>query len=79
MVIADGGVRRAGPAVAHDRAMPQWRLRLAAGEMPSLRDGGQHSASTRPPAAGHTDLETRSGAEMPIVPNAAILTAGAYD
>jgi hypothetical protein len=24
----------------------------------TLRDGGQHSASTRPPAARHSDMET---------------------
>jgi len=76
VVVADGGIRRAGAAVADGRAMPQRRLRLAAGEMPSLRDRGQHSARTRPPAARHANLEAGGGVEMPIMPETAILAAG---
>jgi hypothetical protein len=30
--------------IPNDRAMPNWRLRLVAGQMPSLRDLRQHSA-----------------------------------
>jgi len=33
----------------------------------ALRNRGQHSARTRPPAARYADLETRGGAEMPVV------------
>jgi hypothetical protein len=38
------GVRRAVAAIPNDRAIPNWRLRLVAGQMPSLRDPRQHSA-----------------------------------
>src|SRR5467141_3869792 len=79
MVHPNGRIWRTGATLTDDRAMPQWRLRLAAGEMPPLRNRGQHSARTCPPAARYADLETRGGAEMPIMPNAAILAAGAHD
>jgi hypothetical protein len=46
--------------------------------MPSLRNRGLHSTLTRPPAVGHADVEG-GRAEMPIVRDAAILTAGAHD
>jgi len=74
-----GGIWRTRATLADDRAMPQWRLRLAAGAMPPLRNRGQHSAPTRAPAARYADLETRGGAEMPVVPNAALRAAGAHD
>src|ERR1700738_2186204 len=74
-----GGIWRAGAALADHRAMPQWRLPLAAGAMPPLRNRGQHSARTRPPAARYADLETRGRAEMPILPYAALFAAGAHD
>jgi hypothetical protein len=38
------GVRRAVAAIPNDRAIPNWRLRLVAGQMPSLRDLRKHSA-----------------------------------
>src|SRR5882672_3008310 len=77
---AEGARERAKQAIREaDRAMPQWRLRLAAGEMPSLRDRGQHSASTSATAARYADLEAGGRAEMPVLPNAALLAAGAHD
>jgi hypothetical protein len=52
------GYGGAGATVANDRAMRQWRLWLVTGQMPSLRDRGQHPARLRSPAAGHADMET---------------------
>ena len=49
-----GGPAQPSPTIAQC----QWRLRLAAAEMPSLRNRSQHSARTRPPAARYADLET---------------------
>ena len=40
---------------------------------------GQHSPGLRSPAARHGDLETRSLAEMPVVPEGALRAAGASD
>jgi hypothetical protein len=77
--IPHGGLRRPSAAVADDRTMPQRRLRLAPGQMPALPDRGQHSARSCPPTAGHTDLEVGGGAEMPIMPDPAILATGAHD
>jgi hypothetical protein len=39
----NAGVRRTGTALPRDRTMPLWRLRLVAGQMPSLRDPRHHS------------------------------------
>jgi len=49
-----GGPAQPSPTIAQC----QWRLRLAAGEMPSLRNRSQHSARTLPLAARYADLET---------------------
>jgi hypothetical protein len=45
----------------------------------SLPGRGQYSAGACPQAAGHADMEARGGAQMPIVPDAAVFTAGAHD
>src|ERR1700730_2638783 len=70
---------RPGAAVADDRAMPQRRLSLAPGHVQTLRNARQAAAGCDPPPAPPSDLETRDGAEMPIVPNAAIRATGAHD
>src|ERR1700694_5810837 len=62
--------RRPGSAaVADDRATPQWRPRLARGRMQASQAPREPAARCHPPAARHADLETRSGAEMPILPH----------
>ena len=51
----------------------------AAGQMPAVPDRGQPTTRARPPAARHPDLEARSGAEVPVMRDAAIFPAGARD
>jgi hypothetical protein len=48
-------------------------------EVPQVRDSGQHSSGRRPPTPQYADLEAGGGAQMPVVPNAAIFTASPYD
>jgi len=48
-------------------------VRLARSEVPPVRDSGQRSPGCRPPIPQHADLEVGSGAEMPVVPNAAVI------
>src|SRR5450755_1277782 len=47
--------------------------------MPSLRNPGQHSAGCDTPAARYADLETRGGAEMPIMQKGTIRAACSHD
>jgi hypothetical protein len=79
MVVADGGFRRSCTTVADNRAMFEWRLLLARSQMSSLRDAGQSAARCHPPSARYADLETGSGAEMPVVSDATLFTASVYD
>ena len=72
MVGTDGGLWRAGAAVAYNRAMSQPRLWLAGGDVSSLRNPGQPAARHHPPTPRYPDLEARSGAEVPILRHAAI-------
>jgi hypothetical protein len=44
MVDPHGGLWRPRTALTDHRPMSEWRLRLAAGEMPSLQYRGQHPA-----------------------------------
>jgi hypothetical protein len=74
-----GGLRRAGAAVADNRAMPQWRASLAGGRMQSVQEQGEPPARCDPPIARHPDLETRSCAEMPIVQEGPPRAASAHD
>ena len=73
---AYGGPAQPSPTI---RAMPQRRLWLATGQMPSLRNRGQHPARTRPQAARHADLEIGGGIEMPVMPDTALFATRAYD
>ena len=79
MVPAYGRLCWTGSALANHRAMAQRGLRLVGGEVPPVRDPGQHSPGCRAP----TPATRRSGswrrAQMPVVPNAAAFTASAYD
>jgi hypothetical protein len=68
-----------GSALANHRAMPQWGLRLARGEVPQVRDPSQHSVGCRPPTPRHADLEAGSGTQMPVPQDAAVLSASPYD
>ncbi len=70
---------RAGPAIADDRAMPQWRAWLARGRVQPLQDPREPAARCHPPAARYADLETGSGAEMPVMPEGPLRAAGAHD
>ena len=79
VVPANGRLWWTGSALANHRAMFQRGLRLARSEVPPVRDSGQHSPGCRPPIPQHADLEVGSGAEMPVVPNAAVFTASLYD
>lgn len=79
MVDPDGRQRRTGTAVADDRAMPQWRTRLARGGMQSLQDAGKPAARRHPPAARHSALEAGGVAEMPIMPEGSLRAASAHD
>src|ERR1700687_1670384 len=63
----------AGAAIADHRAMPQWWLALARGPVQPLQDPREPSARCHPPAAGYTDLDTWSGAEMPVMPEGQIV------
>src|SRR6266436_1158238 len=74
-----GGLWRAGAAGADDRAMPQWGTRLARGRVQALQDPREPAARCHPPAAGYADLEARSVAEMPVMPEGPLCAAGAYD
>jgi hypothetical protein len=76
---AYGGLWRTSSALANHRAMSQRGLRLARGEVPQMRDPGQYPFGCRPPISQHADLEAGGGVEMPVVPNAAVLAARAYD
>jgi hypothetical protein len=44
----------------------------------ALRDPRKHSARRSPPASPHSDLEAGGRTQMPIMPNAAILTTRAH-
>src|SRR5450631_2270024 len=79
VVRTNGRFRRPRAAIAHDRAMPQWRLWLARGHVSSLRNPRQPSARCDPPAARYADLEVGSGAQMPGLQDAPLRAAGAYD
>ena len=46
--------------------------------MGPLQDPREHPARRDPPSAQHADLETGTGAEMPITPDAALLAARAH-
>ena len=46
--------------------------------MGPLHDPRGHPARRDPPSAQHADLETGTGAEMPITPDAALLAARAH-
>jgi hypothetical protein len=73
------GVRRAGAAVADDRAMPQWRARLARGRVQPLQDPREPAARRHPPAARYADLEAGGRTEMPVMPEGPLRAAGAHD
>jgi hypothetical protein len=47
--------------------------------MPPVQNRSKYPARLHPPAAGHADMEARSRAEMPVVPDTAILASGAHD
>jgi hypothetical protein len=47
-------------------------LRLVRGEVPQMRDSGQYFPGCRPPTRQHANLEVGTGAQMPVVPNAAL-------
>jgi hypothetical protein len=79
VVAANRRLWRAGTAVADHRAMPQWRLRLVTGQMPSMRNRGQHPARVCAQATPDADMETRGGAEMPSMSDVAVLATGAHD
>jgi hypothetical protein len=74
-----GGLGRARPAIPYDRPMPQWRTGLARGGMQSLQIPGEPAARRHPPAAGHSDMETGSLAEMPVLPEGPLRAAGTDD
>ena len=79
MVAAHGRHRRSGAAVADHRSMPQRRLRLVGGEVPSMRDQGQHPAGRDQAATQHTDLEAGGLSEMPIMPQGQVRAARSHD
>src|SRR6266849_1792363 len=79
MVDPYGGLRRAGPTIADNWSMPQWRLRLARGRMQSLQDPRKPSAGCDTPTARYADLEAGSGAEMSIVQERPPRAACAHD
>jgi hypothetical protein len=54
-------------------------LRLARSEMPQVLNRCQNSFGCRPPTPQHANLEVGSGAQMPVVPNAAVFAACTYD
>jgi hypothetical protein len=79
MVHPHGRLWRTGAAVPNHRPMPQRRLWLARGSMPSVRDPRQPAARRHPSAARYPDLEIGGGAEMPVVSDAALFATGAHD
>jgi hypothetical protein len=79
MVAAYGGLRWAGAAVSYDRPMSQRRLWLPGGEMPSVRDQGQHSSGGDQAPAQYADLEAGGFAQVPVMPKREVCAAGPYD
>ena len=71
-----GGPAQPSPT---DRAMPQWRIWLAGGDVPPLREPRQPAARCHPPAARYADLEAGSGAQMPLLRQPEIRAAGSPD
>jgi hypothetical protein len=67
-----------GSALAYHRAMSQRGLRLARSKVPPVRDSGRYPFG-RCPTTRHADLEAGVGAEMPVVPDAAVFTGSRYD
>jgi hypothetical protein len=79
LVPAYGRLWWTGSAFANHRAMSQWGLRLARSEVPQMRNASEHSPGCRAPTRQYADLEVRGGAQMSVVPNAALFTANPYD
>lgn len=66
------------PSLSDDRR-PQWRLWLPRGEVSSVRDEGQHSLGRDRAAPQHADLEAGSLAQVPIMPQGEVCSAGPHD
>jgi rare lipoprotein A len=55
------------------------RARLVGGEMPPVRNEGQHSVRRDPPLTQEPDLEARGVAQVPIMPQSQIRSASSHD
>jgi hypothetical protein len=80
LVDPDGELRRTATAVPYDpSAMPNGGCGWLEVHCKRCETKASIPLEQCPPAVHHADLEARGGAEMQIVPDAAVLAAGAHD